>query len=420
MRSHTPFMRAWVLNSVGEPLSSTEVAEPSVRGGGVVVEVLAVHVPAYTGALLSGIRGSVPTPLVLGTGGICRVLSVADDVFGVSPGDVVVNLGLLGSGDAADPRELIIGWTGIGGTGEASATTTRMQALWRDGVFAERALCPKENLVRLPGAERLEHPERLAFLPWLAVAAQGWVRAEQVPGQVVAVVGATGQLGVAAVLVALARGAARVVAVGRNRAALDGLAALDPRVVPVGLTGDRAADGAAISVAGGGGFDVVLDVLGDVPSPDPTLSGYDALATGGTIVLVGGVRQTSPCPTETSRTGASRSGGPGWPRRRQCCRCGGWWPPGRSMSGPYTCTRSDWTIRWPHSSWPRPRPVCRTWRWFPGRPRDPAAPDAMPAVARSGRVVRRADAPRSSRSARMLPRRSAGLCGPNRCPGSEW
>ncbi|MFJ5676613.1 zinc-binding dehydrogenase [Streptomyces sp. NPDC093097] len=118
---------------------------------------------------------------------------------------------------------------------------------------------------------------------------------EPTAGQVVAVVGATGQLGSAAVLVALARGAAAVVAVGRNGGALEVLAGLDPRVVPVRLTGDRGADGRAIAAAAGP-VDAVVDTLGPVPSPDPTMAGYDALRPDGAWVLVGGVRQDLPIP----------------------------------------------------------------------------------------------------------------------------
>ena len=53
--------------------------------------------------------------------------------------------------------------------------------------------------------------------------------------------------------------------------------------------GDRA--GTASAITAGGEVDVVLDALGAVGSPDPTLAGYDALRPGGTMVLVGGVRQ---------------------------------------------------------------------------------------------------------------------------------
>jgi alcohol dehydrogenase len=61
--------------------------------------------------------------------------------------------------------------------------------------------------------------------------------------------------------VALARGASRVVAAGRNETALKRLAGVDPRVAPVALSGDRDRDSAAI-IASGGEPAVVIDALG--------------------------------------------------------------------------------------------------------------------------------------------------------------
>jgi alcohol dehydrogenase len=253
----------------------------------VLLEILAVHVPAYTGVVAAGPRGLVPTPLVLGVGGIGRVLAVAEDVLGLAPGDVVAHAGLLSSGDVADPQEILVGWTGIGGRGEVTPTVTAMQDRWRDGTFAEQVIAPKEALVRLPGAESVAL-ERLALLGWFAIAAEALDRAGIAAGDAVTVLGATGQLGGAGVRLALAYGASRVVAVGRNKTALDRLAVLDPRVTAVSLT-DRA--GTASAITAGGEVDVVLDALGPVATPDPTLAGYDALRPGGTMVLVGGVRQ---------------------------------------------------------------------------------------------------------------------------------
>lgn len=289
-------MRAWKLDSTDDPLRLAEVPDPAPRPGGAVVEVLAVHVPAYTGAVASGPRGFVPTPLVLGVGGVGRVEAVADDVVGLAPGDVVVNTSLLSSGDAAEPEEILVGWTGIGGRGRRTGAVESMQARWRDGTFAERALLPAQVLLRLPGADAAGiAPERLAFLPWLAIAGEALEVAGQDAGDVVVIPGATGQLGAAAVLVALARGAARVVAVGRNTDALARLRAIDPRVVTVALTGDREPDAAAVTAAGGVA-DVVVDVLGSTPTADATMAGYDVLRDGGSWVLVGGVRQDLPIP----------------------------------------------------------------------------------------------------------------------------
>jgi threonine dehydrogenase-like Zn-dependent dehydrogenase len=280
-------VRAWTLERPGDGLRLRELDEPEVRSGGVLLQILAVHVPAYTDMVAAGPRGLVPTPLVLGVGGVGRVLAVADDVVGLAPGDVVAHVGLLSSGDVADPQEILVGWTGIGGRGELTPTVSAMQARWRDGTFAERAVAPKEALARLPGAEAVA-PERLSLLGWFAIAAEALDRSGIAAGDAVAVLGATGQLGGAGVRLALVGGASRVVAVGRNETALARLAALDPRVTTVPLA-DRA--GTASAITADGEVDVVLDALGAVPSPGPTLAGYDALRPGGTMVLVGGVRQ---------------------------------------------------------------------------------------------------------------------------------
>src|SRR5437762_1671392 len=82
-------------------------------------------------------------------------------------------------------------------------------------------------------------------------------------GDTINVNGATGYFGSGAVMLAIAMGAGRVVAVGRNAAALEALrAALGPRVVLVPVTGDADKDLALIRSAAGGAADVALDLLG--------------------------------------------------------------------------------------------------------------------------------------------------------------
>jgi len=143
--------------------------------------------------------------------------------------------------------------------------------------------------VRLPGAQEHGRFERLAFLGWLALAVEALERAGQGAGDEVAVVGGSGQLGGAVVLAALARGASRVVALGRNPTSLARVAGVDQRVQTVTLSGQRDADTAAV-FATGGEVDVVVDALGAAPTIDATMSGYDALRTDGSMVLLGGVR----------------------------------------------------------------------------------------------------------------------------------
>ncbi|WP_116201162.1 zinc-binding dehydrogenase [Amycolatopsis circi] len=275
-------MRAWTVASQDDDLRLSEVSEPALQGGGVVVEVLAAHLPAYAKAVVTGGRGGLLTPLILGPSCIGRVTDVAPDVFHVAPGDVVLDTALLNAGDG---DEILVGWVGLGGSG-GSERTDRMREVWRDGAFAEKALCAKETMVKLPGAENCPDPARLAFLPWLCVAAAGLRTASPLAGRDVAIIGATGQMGGAAVMLALAEGAATVTAVGRNKVSLDRLAELSSRVRTHQLTGDRATDAAAI-----GPVDIALDTLGATPTADATMAAYDSLRVRGTLVLVGGVRQ---------------------------------------------------------------------------------------------------------------------------------
>jgi alcohol dehydrogenase len=135
-----------------------------------------------------------------------------------------------------------------------------------------------------------------AFLPWLSVAAGAVERSALSPGDRLAVMGASGQFGGATVLLALARGVGVIAAVGREAASLDRLAALDSRVRPVRSVGHRAEDAAAITHALGGDADVTIDALGPAPTADLTMAGFDVLRLDGTMVLLGGVRQTLPIP----------------------------------------------------------------------------------------------------------------------------
>lgn len=287
-------MKAWTLHSNQSRLRLEDIPEPRLRNGGAVLRMLAVQVPAYTRMLTAGGRGEIATPTVLGIGGIGRVEAVADDVHTVRPGEIVLSTGFLSTGRVAAPEEVLLGWTGIGGRGLSSPATEGMRRVWRTGTFAEMTMMPASTLVALPGAERYTDVARLAFLPWLSVAAGAVERSSLKPGDHVVVTGASGQLGGATVLLALARGAGTIAAVGRNAKSLDRLAALDNRVRPVRSVGNREGDSAAITDALDGDADVVIDALGPAPTADLTMAGFDALRLDGTMVLLGGLRQTLP------------------------------------------------------------------------------------------------------------------------------
>jgi alcohol dehydrogenase len=107
-------------------------------------------------------------------------------------------------------------------------------------------------------------------------------------GQTIIINGATGYFGSGGVMLAVAMGAGRVVAVGRKAAALEQLRdAFGPRVIPAVVSGDAAADLAVIRRAAGGSADVALDLLGAAKSTSTTLSSLRALRRGGRMVLMG-------------------------------------------------------------------------------------------------------------------------------------
>jgi len=104
--------------------------------------------------------------------------------------------------------------------------------------------------------------------------------------------GASGYFGSAGVLLALAMGAALVVAAGRDRAVLEAVAkAGGSRVRIVSLSGDLAADTQALRAASGGAASFALDIVGRAQSAASTAATLGALRRGGRLVLMGSVTQ---------------------------------------------------------------------------------------------------------------------------------
>jgi NADPH:quinone reductase-like Zn-dependent oxidoreductase len=285
-------MRAAWLEKIGKPLEIREVPDPEASPSGVVVRVLAVRVPSYTRKVIDGSLGyDIHPPLIPGPACIGQVESIGADVFDLAVGNVVLCNSLLSSGGGTStPDEILIGWTGSG-----SERSRRMQQFWPNGSFAQMAHYPARCLTVLPEAEKWDRT-LLPFLASLAIADGGLRRGELESGQTVVINGATGQLGGAGVLLALAHGAARVVATGRNRDRLKTLAEIDSRILVHELQSRREKDSQAIIDLAQGPVDLAMDYLAHTPTPDPTLAAFDTLRLGGKMILVGGVRHDLPLP----------------------------------------------------------------------------------------------------------------------------
>ena len=284
-------MKAARLHEVGKPLKVESVSEPTLRAGSAIVKVLCAHVFSYTRKVINGELGyDLPElPFSPGTGAIAVIEAVADDVFGLEVGQkVFCDPYIYSRNVSAEPDGILLGWTGLA---EASSRT---QSLWKDGVFAEKALFPADCLTPILASDL--SPQKLAYLDYLTVAYGGLLKADFRPSQSLVVNGATGGLGSATVLLALAMGAAKVIAVGRNEDQLKALEQLDRRVVSVAVEGDLDSDSEKIKNAANGGANVVIDLLPSLPTPEPTLTAFNALRRGGTAIFVGGVSADIPLP----------------------------------------------------------------------------------------------------------------------------
>ena len=278
-------MRAATLTAFGSPLAVAGVADPEAGNGEVLVEVLATCVPPYAADVFSGERRyPLELPVIPGVGGIGRVVRVGPDATKLRAGDLVwCDSTVRARDDALAPDITLQGWSSRGEGG------ARLARYLHDGPFAELMRVPTENAYRLPAGAAAD-PARWSALGVHTIPYGGLLAGRLEAGETLLVSGATGNLGSSAVAVALAMGAGRVIAPGRNRAALDLLAdRFGARVRPVELSGDEDTDRAAMSAAADGSIDMVLDLL---PPQAPSSAARSAAMTVreyGRVVLMGGV-----------------------------------------------------------------------------------------------------------------------------------
>jgi alcohol dehydrogenase len=284
-------MKAWILDQPGQPLALRDAAPPEARPGTAVVRMEAVPLLSYTRAYLNGHLPYAypPGPFTPGTNGIGTITAVGAGVHHFRPGQrVALNPYWISDEAVAEPAQVLLGLTGI------STDSAGMLAAFPHGTLRELADVPASTLIPLDGLEHLS-AERLATLSKFAIPFGGLRRGRLAPGETVAINGAAGSFGAAAVLDALALGAARVVAIGRRAEPLQTLARLGHgRVVTVVLSGDVQADAAAIREAAGGGVDLAFDMVGRAQDPNSTLATLRSLRRSGRLVLMGSMQSELP------------------------------------------------------------------------------------------------------------------------------
>jgi len=280
-------MKAAIFKSIGSPLVVEQVLEPVLGTGEVIVDVVAARVLAYAGEVFSGERKFLLEPPVIpGAGGVGRVRACGPDAASLAAGDWVLCDPMVRSRDnLLAPTIVLQGLTAADENGRG------LQAWVRDGTWAEQVRVPTENAIAL-GAINAADAAAWCALSFCLVPYGGWLASGLQPGETVVAHGATGGFGSAGVAVALAMGAGRVVATGRNRNALDDLVRrFGPRVQPAAMTGDEHEDRRRIVDAAAAPIDRVLDLLPPAATAAQVQAALLAVRPHGSVVLMGGVEK---------------------------------------------------------------------------------------------------------------------------------
>ncbi len=278
-------MNAAVLSALGAPLAIQSLPDPVLGTGEIIVDVVAAGVANYAAEIFSGARTyMLELPLAPGAGGIGRVRATGPDATRLSAGDwVFCDPTIRSRDDAVNPDMILQGWTA------RSVAALPLHRFYHHGSFAEQMLLPTENVTPLGNIEAADAGGWCA-LSQLLVPYGGLLAADLRAGETLVVNGASGGFGSAGVAVALAMGAATVVATGRNRRALDELVRrFGQRVRPAPMTGVEADDRGRIGELAGGPIDCVLDLLPPMASASQVLAAVLAVRPGGRVVLMGGV-----------------------------------------------------------------------------------------------------------------------------------
>jgi NADPH:quinone reductase-like Zn-dependent oxidoreductase len=278
-------MKAAILKSFGSPLAIETVADPVIGTGEVVVDVVATRVLSYANEVFSGERNYLlELPAVPGPGAIGRVRAVGPDATRLAVGDWVYCDPTFRSRDEiVSPDITLQGWSARGEGG------LRLQRHFRHGSFAEQTLVPTENVKRIGTIDEADAASWCALGTCL-VPYGGLLAAKLQAGETVLVSGATGNFGSAAVAVALAMGAAFVVAPGRNEKMLaDLVRRFGPRVRTVRLSGNEQDDRQRMQAAAPGPIDCVFDIMPPSVSTTTVRTAIMAVRPYGRVVLMGGV-----------------------------------------------------------------------------------------------------------------------------------
>ncbi|KAK4183488.1 GroES-like protein [Podospora australis] len=272
-------MKAIVLPSLGQPLEVRTIPVPTAIPGSVVIKVLAVPITDKLDSIVTGRTGfTFPKDMIPSGFAIGRVAARGPDTTAFKEGQLVMVHSFIRARDDPDGVQAL--WGAFDGPNET--VRTWFADNWKQGTMAEYVRAPLENTYALD-EDKLTAlgytPSDLLALAFHVVAIGGLKGINFQAGERIIVAPATGQYGGATVHVALAMGAAQVIAMGRNLQVLKKLQAVYPKgkVEIVPITGDVEKD--TQSLKQWGPVDSYLDISPPAASGGKTTHIRSAFAT---------------------------------------------------------------------------------------------------------------------------------------------
>jgi alcohol dehydrogenase len=297
-----PTMKAARLHKVGGSFQVDEIEVPVPGDDDVLIEVKSANLvqnlrnviatypiekPFLPLPELPAIFGMDTAGVIAATGRRVRNLRVGQRVY-LNPGRATSDSWASRTGDPlSDPDYTFQGYFGFG------PNSVAIHRDYPQGGLCEYVKGPASGIIVIPDNVSFDQASRFGYLGTsYASLLKGGVRA----GSTVMILGATGTLGVGAVLLALAMGATKILGVARNAALLERLKTIAPHRISVLSYGTADLGAWAREQTEGRGADVCIDALNHTAGADVTMSGIWALRRGGVLVFIGAMPDVLPLP----------------------------------------------------------------------------------------------------------------------------
>jgi len=292
------------IHKQGEPMKLDRIPIPEPRSTDVLVEVKACGIVPNLARVIANVFGTQatgprllpPLPAIFGLDPTGVIAKVGDQVRSVRSGDrVYVNPArkcgscrMCRSGQPLDcPEFTFQGYMG---------RSQEIMKAYPYGGLCQFITAPQDALVKLADNVSFEAAARFGYL---GTAYAAMKKLGVGPGKTFLVNGASGMLGLNAVMLALAIGTTKILGIGRNKALLNRVKALSPQRIEVYAVDESAPVGLADplvawakSLTESYGVDCSLDCLPPGASADAFMRPLYTLRRGGRAATVGGVSET--------------------------------------------------------------------------------------------------------------------------------